>query len=273
MDLDLPPDFVAWIEREANQLPALVEDLTDLAMASRTPPPNLDERAVLNIDGKEILGEPIVSHTDLAGKLVARFFEKEGRFLGLADEKLVKVLKFAEKISLRKELRDVLSRVTVREIVLAWVGDTVRERPAEPIVARLNRTVRKKVRHLTIWIPVDETQVDGEVKFADSTLKMVSRRELDALIDRGLEKAPDEAVRLTKEKLHRSWLGKAAMHFSLEAEPERAQELGLEKAENYMALLQIYGSAPLLLPLTSYAAPCGTRPRGAGLFSSLAWCA
>jgi len=38
--------------------------------------------------------------------------------------------------------------------------------------------------------------------------------------------------------------GKAAMCFSLEAEPKRAEELALEKAENYMALLQIYGLAP-----------------------------
>lgn len=261
MDFELQPDFAAWIERESGDLPALVQDLTDLATAARTTAAVPDERAVLTIDGKDIIGEPIVSQTDIAGKLVTRFFWKEGRFLGLTDEKLVKVLKFAERISLRKEIQDILSAETIREIVLEWVGDTVRNGSTDPIVARIHQTVRDRVKSLVIWIPIEETQVGGELKFADSTLKMVSRRELDALLEPRLKHAPAEAAPLMREKLHRAWLGKAAMCFSLEAEPKRAEELALEKAENYMALLQIYGLAPTVLPLISYAAPAGARPR------------
>ena len=116
---------------------------------------------------------------------------------------------------------------------------------------------------LTIWISVEETEVEGEVRFADAILKMASRRELDALIENRFKNTPAETVRLTKEKFHRTWLGKATMRFSLEAEPKRAQELALEKAQDYMALLQLYGLAPTVFPLVSYAAPSGTRSRGA----------
>src|SRR4051794_23779278 len=133
MDFALPSNFVAWIESEATKMPALAEDLTELALSSRTAPVNRDERIVSDIDSRDIIGEPSVSHKDMAGQLIARFYEKDGRFLGLADEKLLTVLKFSDKISFRKELRNILSRETVREIVLDWVGDTIRNRPTETI--------------------------------------------------------------------------------------------------------------------------------------------
>lgn len=252
MDFELQQDFAAWIDRESPRLPALVEDLTGRAAATRSVPiNNKDDRIVAHIPEGEVIGEIIQSQTDIYGRLVTRFFQEEGRILGLTGAKLVKVLKFAERISSRKELRDIVSADTIREIVLDWIGATVRKRPTDSIVGQISETVQKNVKPLDIWIPIEETQVDGELPFADAILRMASLRELDALMEPRLRTAPPEAARLMTEKLHRIWRGKAAMCFSFEAEPKRAQELAFEKAEIYMALLQLYGPAALLLELTS----------------------
>ena len=261
MDFALQPDFALWIEGEAAALPGLVDDLTELAVAARPASGGPHERAVVNIPESDIIGEIIQSQTDVYGRLVTRFFPEEGRVLGLTGDKLVEVLKFAERISSRKELQNIISSDTIREMVLEWIAATVRHRPTDPLITKITQTVRNKVRPLDIWIPIEETQVAGELLFADATLKMVSRTEFDVLVERGFRSAPAEAARLTKEKLHRAWLGRAAMCFSFVAEPKRAHELALEKAENYMALLQFYGAAPLVLRLTSYSAPFGARPR------------
>ncbi len=180
---------------------------------------------------------------------------------GLTDEDLQQALRFIEKIHDRKEVRDILSTHTIQELVLEWIGNVFRKRTSGPLAQEIIKTVRDRVKPLSVGIPIEETSVDGELSFADATLKMVSRRELDAQIDSGFRTAPPEQAQLMKEKLHHEWLGKAAMYFSIEAEPVRAREIALEKAETYMALLQFYGPAPRILPLTSYAAPSGIRPR------------
>src|SRR3954452_1022516 len=115
MDFALPSNFVAWIGNEATKMPPPAEDFTEMVLSLRAAPVNRDERIVSDIDSKDIIGEPSVSHKDMAGQLIARFYEKDGRFLGLANEKLLTVLKFSDEISFRKEIRDILSRETVRE--------------------------------------------------------------------------------------------------------------------------------------------------------------
>lgn len=158
MDFKFHPDFTAWIDREAARLPTLVEDLTSLAKSTRPASRDDDEHEGIYIPEEDIIGEITESHSDLYGRLRTRFFREEGRVLGLTGANLVEVLKFAERISSRKELQNIISAETVREIVLRWIGAAVRNWPTAPLATEIAQTIRDNVKPLNIWIPIEETK-------------------------------------------------------------------------------------------------------------------
>jgi hypothetical protein len=260
VDVILPNQFRSWIENESEHLLLLVEDLTELERANHPPPRAGDERALISIGADEIIGEPKRSLFDVAGRLTTRFYHAGDRFLGLTGDNLKKVLKFSETVANRKELRDILSPMTVQEVVLDWIGARVLEREIRSLADQISAVVTEHVRPLTVWVPIEDTSVECELSFADAILTPLSRRELDYVIDEATRDREPEDVQSFRKKSYRDWLGKAIMRFSIEAEPRRARELALEKAERYMALLQFYGPTTMILPITSHAAPSGKHP-------------
>jgi hypothetical protein len=213
MELCLHPELVSWIDRESSRLVTLVQDLTELEQASRPVSQSGDERARVTIPAEDIIGEIKHSQVDVAGKMVTRFFPHDGRVLGLTDNRLVEASTVAEKISVRRELVNILSPFTIQEMLLDWIGDKVRNRPVEPLTIKIAEVVRDRAKPISIWIPIDDTSVESDLPFADAVLTNVSRRELDAVIGEAGKRVAKPDLERMREKLHREWLGKAMMRF------------------------------------------------------------
>jgi len=82
-EFDLQPDLAAWINRESDRIAGLVEDLTEMALGTRTIAPHPDLPIKAAFGPKDIIGEPISSITE-AGKIIVRFYPDQNRFLGLS---------------------------------------------------------------------------------------------------------------------------------------------------------------------------------------------
>ncbi len=209
---------------------------------------------------EDIIGEVVLSFSDVTGKKVAHFYPHGDAILGLANENLRQAQEIAERIWSRREVRDRLSADTVEELLLEWVGAVARGQPTQALAQRIDEVLLKRVRVVSVWVPIEATLIEGDLQFADSTLMMLSRVDLDRAFDSAFSTRPSDHVEEYRKKLHRDWAGKAVMRFSICAEPKRAHELSLEKAETYMTLLQFYTIPAMAFSLSSHAAPVGQRP-------------
>jgi len=219
-----------------------------------------DTHIQANVTSEDIIGEVVVSFSDVTGTRIAHFYPDGDKTLGLAEDNLRQAREIAKRIWCRREVRDHLSAETVEELLLEWVGAAARGHPTEPLAQRINQVLAERVNEVSVWVPIEATLIEGELQFADSTLMMLSRADLDGAFDAAFRDRGFNQVEQYREKLHRDWAGKAVMRFSFCAESKRAHELALQKAETYMTVLQFYSFSATSFLLTSHAAPAGHRP-------------
>lgn len=257
---ELNAELVAWIDQESDRVASLVTDATDRIPRGGAVAPHPDLPIGAHIGPEDIIGDITTSASDVAGNLVARFYQHQGRFLGLIDDAMLDAQKLTERIWSRRELRDLLSRTTVLELLLEHVGAKARETSTIALSAKIVEAIDKKVQQLSVWVPIEEIIVQGEFPFATAVLATVSRAQLNSILDARALKAPAEQVERIRDDLYSKWAGRTVMRFELRAEPRRAEELAVERATDYLALLQFYTAPTMILPLTSHIAPRGARP-------------
>jgi hypothetical protein len=258
MKIELNADFAAWIDRESENIAGHVRDIThEFPRSTGAVHP---DHPVTKIGPEDIIGEISVSVTEPTGRLSAQFFPHQGRQFGLSGASMNEAERTVERIWSRKEFVNILSRDTIRELLLSFVAAKARELQTPPLSDRLLQIVEKRVKSLSVWIPIEEVFVDREFKFATATLSPVSKAELNAIVQDGCTGAPADGLMKLREELHAKWAGRTIMRLNLTAEPARARELALEHAADYMTLLQIYTSASMVLSLSSHVAPRGARP-------------
>jgi hypothetical protein len=262
MEMKLNEEFSAWIERESAKLVNRVRDLTN--QFPRSIGQVHPDRHVKSFGPDDITGEISISITDGAGRTTTQLFRHNGRELGLDTHAMAEAEGIVERICIRKEFRDVISRETVLKELLEYVSAIARQRQTPLMSERLIGLFAEKVRSVSVWVPIEDVSVDRPFQFANATLYSVSKSEIESILEEGCaipandsEVAARDALRT---KLYEEWAGQTVMRFQFIAEPERAEELAHEQAADYMALLQLFTPAAMVLSLTSHAAPRGSRP-------------
>src|ERR1700730_13579760 len=119
------PEFASWIDKESVRIAGLVKDLTHRAPARTALPKERDLPVAAKIGADDFMGKPLVFQTDVAGTLVMRSYPQGDRWLGLADEGMVDARRLSERIWDRPEICNRLSRQTIEELLLEWVGATI----------------------------------------------------------------------------------------------------------------------------------------------------
>jgi hypothetical protein len=175
IEFSLHKDLAAWIDRESDRIAALVQDVTEIALRSGGMAPHPDLPINATIGPKDIIGEVIASSSDANGNMVARFYQHQGRILGLINGAMVDAQIVVERIWSRRELCDLVSRITLLDLFLEYVGEKARGMPTAPLSAKIVDLVIKKVRRLSVWVPIDEVFVEGEFSFATAVLAPVPR--------------------------------------------------------------------------------------------------
>jgi hypothetical protein len=137
----LHPNFANWIDSESLRIFGLVQDLTHRAPAGAALPKEESDLPVkARIWPEDIIGTPIISQSDVAGRLITRFYPQGDKWLGLADEGMVEARRLAERIWDRPEIRDRVSPRTIEELLLEWVGEKSDGGSLGPLSGRIERT-------------------------------------------------------------------------------------------------------------------------------------
>jgi hypothetical protein len=153
MTFSLHVDFAKWLDKESRRIVSLVQNYTDKPPGGgEVLPKKPDLPVAANIGPDDIIGEVIVSKTDLIGTLVTRYYQHQDRWLALAADGMIEARKLAERIWSKAELRDLLSRHTVEELLFEWVGDVVRAKSPAILSEKIERTVMLTVQELSVVI-------------------------------------------------------------------------------------------------------------------------
>src|ERR1700736_5378279 len=105
MSILLHPELCRWIERESARILGLVEDLTTVFRQRPTSSMHPDTHVQANVTPEDIIGEVVVSFSDVTGKRVAHFYPDGDKTLGLAEGNLRQAQEVAERIWCRREVR------------------------------------------------------------------------------------------------------------------------------------------------------------------------
>lgn len=249
--------FAEWLEAEckrlAEELQPLPKDHEHRGM--RHP----DLHIAASLDEEDLVGSPTLHHVDIAGNAVARFFEDGGQVIGLAGAAFTDAQKVIDKVWARRDFHDLVTRKAIEDVIFERLA-AIHGAQAGPSVSEQLLAAAANARLRTVWIPIDEFVVLEELPFADAVLRPVSRAEIDELVAAMPSKLSDEELSMVIDKMRRELAGKTVMQFQLTAAADRAQEIALERADDYMALLQFFGAPLRVLALVSHAAPSGMRP-------------
>jgi hypothetical protein len=259
-NITLHPNLALWINTECARIAKLVREIANENANPKKNYVHPDYPVAAHITEKDIIGDVVVSEVDIKGELVARYYRNDGKKLKLNSKGLADAKKTAEKIWLKPELKDVISYKTLLELLLVQVGKILLNDVSKTLSEIITEKIHEEAKELTVWIPIDNLIIEGELEFATSVLEMLSREKLNILW-RSIARFNSPDTEPLRTEIESAWLGRGIMRFKIFSEPQRAKEIALERATDYMTLLNFYTPSARILSLASHSAPRGQRPQ------------
>lgn len=255
--MDLHPEFLKWVDAQSDRIVGLAE----IGLKNQPQGDGMqihpDQPIAANITKEAIRGPVIRTMLDSQDKPIAWHISERGKDIcGFTGAAFQDVQKTAEAIWDRKEVRNQISRSTVEDHLKRWAVEAASSRTPPPFSTQLTILLNKSAATRTVWFPVEDLYLEGELPFGEAIISPLSRAELERTIaENGKDPAQPETERLLKE-----WAGATIIRFNLAAEPGRAIELARERANDYLALLQFYAPQSMILSMASHIAPRGLHP-------------
>jgi hypothetical protein len=145
--------------------------------------------------------------------------------------------KLAEQVARVATLRASVSSVAVEKLLRHWVRDRHRKHEHRGLTEAMRQEFETSISKFTVWLPVQRLHIEQDLNFGVAWLRNVSKLMIDSIVDA----SPDQA-RGGKEMRLRPYQGHAAVVIECLAEPERAMELALDRAEAVLAVLSPFSS-------------------------------
>ncbi|MDX6528919.1 MAG: hypothetical protein QOH41_1209 [Blastocatellia bacterium] len=212
----------------------------------------------------EIPREDVISLTRdsyVAGPLqkeIAKTFSLNDSVLGLFGEDYKTLVRLAESMQKTTILRDKVSVRFLINSIFKWIAMSYQRTDVTPMTDSVFAEAEQAIQEIELWLPVAMLYVETEIVLGKVTLKTITKEIIDeyhsASIDHirkdGHEIGPElqQHFRTERQELQ----GLAAATINVHAEPIRAGEIAVDKAESSLAILRLYSLANLEPELTSY---------------------
>jgi hypothetical protein len=261
-DEPLNSRFAAWLDGKAVSLLPHIKDLTEQRKTRNksSRPLHPDHPIAAKITDNEIVGELTLLEKDVAGRPTSFVFPHNGAFLGFEKEGMQEVRRLIEKICSRPEINAALTTEVIQRLVLDWVRRSARGETVDTLSSQIASLLEEVVSEVAVWVPLESTHTEVDVPFADGLITTLTKSEIDAAVDRTPSQRSEADLAAAKLRWHERYAGRACWKFVFKARPEKAAELGLEKAADYTTLLQFLCAPAFVFSLTSHIAPNGARP-------------
>jgi len=196
----------------------------------------------------------IISTENMIGIEDGRFFNHNGKRIGLSGEYYQKLLKISENMQRTKQLSPFISVSFLKDMIFNWMKEKYLRETSISMTDYVLNKCEQELKDLEIWIPIAETYIQSDLQIGNVIIKTISREVLDQWADRLDEK--DGEMGGNKKgfmmKYQKKLQGLSAATMKLKAEPKRAFEIAFEESEKALSILRIFSPAIINPGLNSY---------------------
>jgi len=228
------------IDEKAEELRLLIKEIPKFEMPSSAK----TEMVMKEIHEEDVIGDISESSVDYKGRTIGRYFQIDGKRVGLDGEAYQKVLSLTDRILRTHAWREKVGQSYVEQAILEWIK--IRLIDSANISEFVNYFEEKIVRDLkkiTVHVPLAQTVVEEPFEFCGAIIENLSKEYFDKIfrVPREHENAPEVIAYF--EKTREEFQGLAAIRFDLECVPDFAFNTAIDRAKAITDLLSIYSSA------------------------------
>jgi len=196
---------------------------------------------------------------DLLDRTIARYFDHEGKRIGLEGERYERLAQLSENIQRTPALRELVSTRWVEDAIIDWMKAKYENVTIPALADYLAEKCEEDAREHELWFPVANLSVESDLTFGNVVFRTIT----EDIMDRWEQKAQDATQGHGSSYYFSTMRGElqgyAASTIKVTAEPKRAFEVALQESERAVDALRVYHVTAALLPeVTSY---CALRGR------------
>jgi hypothetical protein len=212
----------------------------------------------------ELLDFKITGQHDQLGRTTARYFEHQGRRFGLEGERYKELARLSESLQKTNALRDVVSTKWVEDVILDWMKEQHAGAGTPELADFIAERCEEDVKEHEVWFPVAQLSLESDLAFGNVVFKTIPKRMLDWLEEdmqgakEGRREEGAAQIDHHMSRMRHELQGLAASTITVEAETQRAAEVGRRESERAVTLLGVFNVAATTIPeVTSYSALLG----------------
>jgi len=261
MALEMHPEAVRSFNERAAALTTELETPPSRAPVrggnSSFPEPFVSAR----IKPDDIIGESRFGMVDHTGAEVAKYFDHEGKTLGLSGEKYRRLVLLSEQMQNSKELHSIISLSFITDAVFDWVRDYYKGVVTIPMVEYVLSRCEASIEDLEVWVPIAMLYVQSETTIGRLTFRTLTKEMFDQWRLDAKQKHPLDYQKIWEalDREQKPLQGLAASTLRIQAERERAFEIAMEETTKSVAVLRFFSPANFHPRARSYCAPLGTE--------------
>ncbi len=220
-----------------------------------------------HLTDKDIIGQVELGAVNGFGDELAKFFEHGGETLGLVDESFQKFLRTAEAIHRTSSFRQVVSLGLVKAKLFSWIQSTYCGQVQQPLSEYLLDDCATDIAEYQVWIPISYLQIQSRFPLGEVQFYPITRELIDswASIQGPVDPTTEAPTKKRWDSLRKRLQGYTAAVSTILAEPERASEIAVERAEASLAMLRLYHPATLHPRIVCYSDLLGREHVGSTL--------
>jgi len=252
--IEIHEDAFKNFNYKINCLSALFELRIEHKIESKFKPQIYDLK---EIDGKQIVEDIIKRSINEGGSEVSRSFLTVKGSVGLFDLNYIEFEKICAGIQKMPALINTISLNTIKEIVFKWLINNFKENNSVEPMKFLKAECQNKIEEWEIVTPIAELYIENEFSIGNINLITLSKEIID-----GWESSKEDIKKTANivvngeqsnsyEELRKSYCGKAAAKYSIEAELNRAIEMANEETDISLSILRYFSRANVIPNLIS----------------------
>ena len=247
MSISLHPAAITAFNEKACSLLQLVKETPRPPSGPSSFPSEVHIAA--SISEQDIIGQPEESLTDYQGNTVARYFHAKDKRYGLEQESYERLRDLASSICAIRTIKDKLSTSYVEKELFKWIESSFADQTACPtFFDALTFAAGRDITKSTSWIPIANLEIEAPFPIGAVELRPISSSVIDAWEAETASIPAEHRANAAQlfAKIRKRFQGRAAVIIPLEAEPNRAYEVAVERAELATSLLAIFSLGALL---------------------------
>jgi hypothetical protein len=190
--------------------------------------------AVEEITDADIVGEPLLTWSNLAGQTVGRYFPSGGQLIALREEGYRQLRRLVEKVMAAKPFSAGLSDQFVEVEIFKWWRATIRSGERLPLSAHLLAAGTEAVSPRTLMVPLSNLEIERAFRFGDALVAPIGPVLFDRFAADAVARFPEAVGEVISEakRMRQKYGHLVGVYVDIVGEPEFANARALAVAND-----------------------------------------